>query len=118
MLAILAAVSLGLTLALDREKVQNADAFPTATRIQRRAALARLHVAGVGTGWRRRHLTMSNTPISEPSEQSGWLELGWDDEDDSERAPVLGAALLAALALVTCLAIACAIWLLATGQLG
>jgi hypothetical protein len=61
---------------------------------------------------------MSDTPVSQPSEQPGWIELGWDDEQDSERPPVLGAALLAALALVTCFALTLAIWLLAIGQIG
>jgi hypothetical protein len=61
---------------------------------------------------------MSNTPVSEPSERPGWIELGWEDEQDSERPPVLGVALLAALAVVTGVALALAIWLLATGQIG
>ena len=61
------------------------------------------------------HLTMSNNPVSEPSEQPGWIELGWEDEADSERPPVLG-AVLPTLAFVD--GLARAIWLLATGQLG
>jgi hypothetical protein len=118
MLAILVAVIFGLALVLDLERVQNADAFPTATRMNAGLPCLALQVAGVGTGWRRRHLTMSNTPVSEPPEQPGWIELGWDDEQDSERPPVLGAALLAALTLGTCFALALAIWFLATGQIG
>lgn len=61
---------------------------------------------------------MSTSPVSEPPEQPGWIELGWENEQDSERPPVLGAALLAVLTLGTCFALALAIWLLTTGQVG
>jgi hypothetical protein len=60
---------------------------------------------------------MSTSPASEPPEQPGWIELGWDDEQDSERS-VLRVALLTALAVVTVVAVALAIWLLATRQIG
>jgi hypothetical protein len=60
---------------------------------------------------------MSTSPVSKPPEQPGWIELGWDDEQDSERPPVLGLAVLTALAAITGVALALAIWLLATGQI-
>jgi hypothetical protein len=40
----------GLALVLDLERVQNADAFPTATRINAGLPRLALHVAGVGIG--------------------------------------------------------------------
>jgi hypothetical protein len=61
---------------------------------------------------------MSTSSVSEPPEQPGWIELGWDDEQDSKRPPVLGLALFAALTIVTGVPLALAIWLLATGQVG
>jgi hypothetical protein len=61
---------------------------------------------------------MSTSSVSEPPEQPGWIERGWDDDQHSERPPVLGLALLAALAVVTGVPLALAIWLLATGQVG
>jgi hypothetical protein len=111
-----AVIFVDLALVLDSEKVQNADAFPTATRIN--AGLpSPARGRGRVPGWRRRHLTMSTSPVSEPPEQPGWIELGWADEHDAQRPPILGPALLAALAAVTGVALALAIWVLATGQI-
>ncbi len=60
---------------------------------------------------------MSTPLISGPSEHD-WIERGWDDQQDRGRPPILGVALLAALAAVTAVAVVVAIWLLATGQVG
>jgi hypothetical protein len=93
-------------------------AFPTATRISARLTCLALHVAVVSTRLAPEALTMANIPVSQASEQPGWIEVGWADAEDAERAPVLGAAVLATLTIISCVAVAVAIWLLATGQVG
>ena len=58
------------------------------------------------------------TLLSGSSKQPEWIEHGWDDEPEGERPPLLGVALLAALAMITAGAVVVAVWLLATGQVG
>jgi hypothetical protein len=61
---------------------------------------------------------MSTTPVPEPSEQPGWIKRGWEDDEDSERAPVLGVAVLVTFILVTCVSVLFAIWLQVIGHGG
>jgi hypothetical protein len=59
-----------------------------------------------------------STLLSGSSEQPEWIEHGWDDDQGDERPPILGVALLAALAMVAASIVALAIWLLVTGRVG
>jgi hypothetical protein len=59
-----------------------------------------------------------STFLSGPSKQPDWIEHGWDEEQDAERPPILGVALLVALAMVTAGAVVLGVWLLVTGQVG
>jgi hypothetical protein len=97
-------------------KVQNALAFPTANRTRCLAPVQWPNVAQAG-GTAGAGGIMS-TLLSGSSKQSEWIEQGWDDDQDAERPPLLGVALLAALAMLTAGAVVLAVWLLATGQVG
>jgi hypothetical protein len=59
-----------------------------------------------------------STLLSGSSKQPDWIEHGWDDDHDPERPPILGVALLVALAMVTAGAVVLGVWLLVTGQVG